>query len=266
MIDYSRELKEQKQEVDRLVQKTKKHKKAFEGLAEGNIRVSASNGCPQYYFTEKGSGHEKYIPSKDKEFTRRLVQRDYEEKALRKLESMQHDMDRFLKKCDAKILDHLYDNLCDGRKILVTPLSLPDDEYVKRWLESFPGEQNPYPEQGKYETDQGEIVRSKSEKILADMFHKLKIPYRYEPKVTLDNYKSFYPDFACLNVRKRKTVYWEHLGLVSDADYATKNYAKLESYERNGILLGDTLLVSMETAQNPLDLALIRKKIETFLK
>ena len=57
MIDYSRELKEQKQEVDRLVQKTKKHKKAFEGLAEGNIRVSASNGCPQYYFTEKGSGH-----------------------------------------------------------------------------------------------------------------------------------------------------------------------------------------------------------------
>ena len=62
------------------------------------------------------------------------------------------------------------------------------------------------------------------------------------------------------------TIYWEYLGLVSDADYAMKNYAKLESYERNGILLGDTLLVSMETAENPLDLALIRKKIETFLK
>ena len=72
MIDYSRELREQKLEVDRLVQKTKK---AFERLAEGNIRVSASNGCPQYYFTEKGSRHEKYIPSKDKEFVRRLTRR-----------------------------------------------------------------------------------------------------------------------------------------------------------------------------------------------
>ena len=91
----------------------------------------------------------------------------------------------------------MYDNLCDGRKILVTPLAISDDEYVKRWLEDFPGEQNTYPEQGKYETDQGEIVRSKSEKILADTFHKLKVPYRYEPKVILDNHKSFYPDFAC---------------------------------------------------------------------
>ncbi len=266
MIDYSRELREQKLEVDKIVQKARKHKKAFEGLVEGNIRVSASNGCPQYYFTEKGSQQEKYIPTKDKEFARRLVQRDYEKKALRKLESMQRDMECFLKKYDAKILDRLYEKLCDGRKTLVTPLAIPDDEYVKRWLESFPGEQNPYPEQGKYETEQGEIVRSKSEKILADMFHKLKIPYRYEPKVSLDHHKNFYPDFACLNIRKRKTIYWEHLGLVCDTEYAMKNFAKLEIYERNGILLGDTLLVSMETLENPLDLVLIRKKIEVFLK
>lgn len=48
-------------------------------------------------------------------------------------------------------------------------------------------------------------------------------------------------------------------------DYAAKNLAKLEAYEKNGILLGDALIISTESTDNPLDIMLIRKKIETFL-
>ncbi len=74
-----------------------------------------------------------------------------------------------------------------------------------------------------------------------------------------------YPDFTCLNVKKRKTIYWEHLGLLDNYDYSTKNFAKIETYENNGIYVGDTLLISTETTNNSLNVSVIRDKIEMFL-
>ncbi len=48
--------------------------------------------------------------------------------------------------------------------------------------------------------------------------------------------------------------------------YASKNYEKLALYEKNGILLGDTLMISFETEECPLNTAVLRKKIEAVLK
>ncbi|MBR4733853.1 MAG: hypothetical protein IK081_13915 [Lachnospiraceae bacterium] len=265
MIDYSRELKEQLMEIKRLLVNVKKRRKAHEGLPEGSLRVTNSKGFPQYYFREKGTEKAVYVPAKDRAIIPKLIQREYENKAFIALEEAHRNMESFLKKYDPKCLDEIYDNLCTGRKEYVNPIAITDEEYVKQWMEENPGEQNSFPEQGKYETEQGEKVRSKSEKILADTFHKMKIPYCYEPKVLLNDHKVAYPDFACLNVRTRKTVYWEHLGLLNENEYASKNYLKIEAYEKSGILLGDKLLISMETAENPLDVSLIRRKIERFL-
>ena len=79
-------------------------------------------------------------------------------------------------------------------------------------------------------TKRGEYVRSKSEKILADLFYENGIPYQYEPAFRLINGKLVYPDFVLLNVRERKTFYWEHYGLASDETYSTKNIDKLCLY------------------------------------
>ena len=265
MIDYSKELKEQFRELKSLLASAKKRKKAQEGLPEGSLRVTNSKGFPQYYFREKGAGKAVYVHAKDKAIIPKLIQREYENKAFKALEEEYRNMESFLKKYDPKCLDEIYDKLCKGRKEYVTPIAITDEEYVKQWMEEHPGGQNYYPEQGKYETDRGEKVRSKSEKIIADMFHKMKIPYCYEPKVSLIEHKTSYPDFACLNVRTRKTIYWEHFGLIDENDYAAKNYLKIEAYEKSGILLGDKLIISMETADHPLDVSLIRSKIDRFL-
>lgn len=266
MIDYSRELKAQLQEIEKLIMKARKQKKNFDGLEEGSMRVCASKRWPQYYFKEKGASKEKYIPAKDKEFVRKIMQRDYNLKALRKLEEMQHELERFVQKYDVKEFERLYDELCEARKAFVTPLEMSRDAYIEKWMNEHPGGQNPYPEQGKYETERGEIVRSKSEKIIADTLYKMNVPYQYEPKIVLDDHRCFIPDFECLNVRIRKTFAWEHLGLLNSNEYASKNFSKLEVYEKNGILLGDSLIITLETPDNPLDVALIRRKIETFLK
>ena len=56
----------------------------------------------------------------------------------------------------------------------------------------------------------------------------MNIPYKYESKLTIAQNKIMYPDFTCLNVKKRKTIYWEHLGLLDNYDYSTKNFAKID--------------------------------------
>ena len=266
MIDYSKELKAQQKEIEQLYQRIKKKRSDYEGLPEGAIRVTSSRGKPQYFFRKEGETKSVYLHEKDKELAGRLVQREYDREALRKLEKMERVIKQFLRNYNAKEIEELYGNLCEGRKAVVTPLEITDTMYVEKWLKEHLGEQNPYPEQGKYETELGEYVRSKSEKILADTFYKMQVPYRYEAQLCLGPNYNVYPDFMCLNVRKRKTIYWEHLGLLNMDAYASKNHEKLAIYEKNGILLGDALMISFETPDCPLNTAVIRKKIEAILK
>ncbi len=266
MIDYSKEQSEQLKEIEQLITIIEKKKKNYIGLPKGKVNVSASRGHSQYFFRKENSQKAEYVSIKDKEIIGKIIQREYEEQVLRELQGMQKQLSHFLKKYDAKALGKIYDRLCSGRKVFVVPMEISDAAYIKQWLEEHPGEQNPYPEKGKYETEQGEFVRSKSEKILADTLYKMKIPYRYEAQCIIGNQRTVYPDFTCLNVSKRKTIYWEHLGLMEASDYEVKNYEKIESYEAHGILLGDQLIISMETNERPFNVNLIRSKIDRFLK
>ena len=266
MIDYSKELFEQKREIERLIRVAQKQKEECEGLPEGRIKVSPSGGKPQYFFRKEGATKAEYIPAKERELVAKLIKKEYATKSLRELKEMQKYLQNFLDKYHPQALQYQYANLCEGRKAFVTPYELTDAMYVEKWLEEHLGEKNPYPETGKYETMQGEYVRSKSEKIIADTLYKMKVPYQYEAQLNLGINHLVYPDFTCLNVRKRKTIYWEHLGLLNMDAYVSKNHEKLALYEQNGILLGDTLMVSFETADCPLNIAVLRKKIEAILK
>ena len=150
--------------------------------------------------------------------------------------------------------------------MLVDPIIIPDDELVLQWHERFKTEQNGFRDELQYQTDRGELVRSKSEKILADTFNKNDVPYVYEPMIKLKNGHTLFPDFALLNVRKRKTIYWEHFGLINDPEYAQRSMKKIDEYERNNLICGDNLIFSTESHESPLNLHLIENKIRLFLK
>ena len=72
--------------------------------------------------------------------------------------------------------------------------------------------------------------------------------------------------FGLLNVRKRKTIYWEHFGLAADGEYATKALKKLDLYERNGFRIGDNLLFTMEYEEASLDVKRIEEMIDYHLR
>ena len=150
---------------------------------------------------------------------------------------------------------------------MVEPVLLSDAEFARRWLAV------PYKGKGfeagapDLRTMNGERVRSKSEVIIADALERSGIPYKYEsPRELSDGGVRVYPDFTCLNLRTRKEVLWEHLGMMDNPEYASMAVKKISSYLKNGFVLGVNLIVSMECSEKPLNHTEVRKIIQGIFK
>ena len=115
-------------------------------------------------------------------------------------------------------------------------------------------------------TEQGEIVRSKSEKIIADKLSLTKIPYYYEVPICLNGFGFVRPDFTILNPYTLKEYYWEHLGMMSSPEYVDKALSKIELYAANGILPGRNLILSYESESHPVSTNYISTLISTIFK
>ena len=251
--------------LDELILKTEKRIRANRGADQRTLRLSKRKEGYQYYL-EDNDGRRSYVKDRDIETARKAAQREYDMKMHKKLLILRNRLERFIRLYDIEVIENEYNNMCEAKKILVTPVIPSDEEFVKKWNEDHKGNMNPFPETGRYLTQKGEYVRSKSEKILADLFFKNEIPYTYEPAVELSNGTCVYPDFALLNVRTRKTIFWEHFGLITDGEYAKKTLHKLSAYERSNIRIGEDLLFSMESETLPLDVEQIEKKIGQYLR
>ena len=144
-----------------------------------------------------------------------------------------------------------------------------DEDEVEKWRrEVFMGE-NPIKFEKTFRTSNGEIVRSKSELIIAEALNKYKVPYFYERpfyKISVGSRKSnLYPDFTCFNRRTGRTYYWEHLGMMDNAEYATKNIRRVMEYSSEGVFPGSELILSFETSEVPLSTDYIKALIKNYL-
>ena len=261
MKDHSNLMRVQLTEIKRLISKTEKSIKKLDKLPQGKLSIKSSHGYAQYYYQAPSSSVKKYLPISEKNKYAHLTQLEYEKNVLKQLQKQEKALDQFLSCYDVNSIARVYEKVCKAKQDLITPIEPTDQELAKAWMQEHPGMQNPFPEPGKYLTERGELVRSKSEKILADEFYKNGVPYQYEPLLILNDYQTFYPDFILLNLKERKSQYWEHLGLLDDPEYAKNQFLKIQAYERNGITLGDNLILSMETTEDSLDISFIREKI-----
>lgn len=264
MENLNEKLEEQLKEISALVKKSNKSLLKFSDLPKGHIHVSKSNGVFQYYYVDRTLNTKKYISGKEIKLIKRIMQRDYELAINKRLKDMQNKLQKFLKGYDVDSIERIFVDMNSGRKILVTPFIETSENYIQSWYEENPGMQNPFSDDGVFLTNRGELVRSKSEKIIADALDKYNVPYQYEPMLEL-GHSTVYPDFITLNVRKRQTMYWEHLGIVSDLEYASKNFMKIQQYEKNGYMVGRDLICTMESVDMPLEVKNVEQKIKEFL-
>ncbi|MCR5651645.1 MAG: hypothetical protein K6F86_10730 [Lachnospiraceae bacterium] len=237
--------------------------KKKEGFPEGRLRISRSGRQIRYYHVvPSGNSSGTYITRDKREIVKVLAQKNYTGQfiaaAKKELSRLEYCI-RLLLDIDA---DQVYQGMTLSRKQLIEPYILPDELYAARWLEKE-YKSNPYNPEGKiYETRNGEMVRSKSEAILADMLYELQIPYHYEQSLKLRNNIIRYPDFTLLKEKTRELIYLEHFGLLNDEQYRTDCLKKLGEYRNNGIYPGKNLLITLESKDCPLDISGTRKMLK----
>ena len=151
------------------------------------------------------------------------------------------------------------------RQLLVTPVEPIWEKELAKWYDSEYHGKEFYEGTAEIVTEKGERVRSKSEKILADYFYRNNILYQYEKPLYLKGYGTVYPDFTFLSKKTRKEIYWEHEGMMDKPEYAKSAVKKIESYQRNGIHLGERLILTFETELTVLNSQIVEELVEKYL-
>ena len=247
--------------------------KALKTAPEGTLRIAKSNATVQYYHranTKDKTG--KYILSKNRQLAKSLAQKEYDQSVMACVQSelilLKHTLKSYEKMYSKKHLaEAIFGKLNPFRRALIKPVRLPDDLYAQKW-QSTPYKTKPFSQDiPEYVTARGDCVRSKSENIIADTLFRLKVPYRYECPLILKNTSgekiTLHPDFTCLDVRTRREFYWEHFGMMNKPDYAERAVQRLHLYERNNIFLGKNLIITNETAAQPINTRQIERLVKS---
>ena len=240
----------------------------------GNLRIQKKGNSVQYYHviseqlsqSSSEQRNQTYIPKKNITLARNLAQRDYDNKILQEIDNRQNAVNKFLKEYPQKGLESTYEELNDYRKKLIHPIIETDESYAKVWINTpyirkIVGEDVP-----EIFTENGERVRSKSEKMIADKLKQLGIPYRYEAPLRLGRNIVLHPDFTLLDVRGRKEIYYEHFGMMANPEYMESALKRIEIYEKNGIFPGDKLLFSWETSTVPINMKIVERMLKKVME
>ena len=249
-----------------LEQMAKMARKELARAPAGTLRITSGGNRPRYYYREKPADRTgRYMREEEMKLAAALAQKDYAGRVLQAAEAELGAIRRYRRAFPSVAADDVFASLPRARQELVIPYAEPDDVFVNRWMSVVYDGKTGYGEgQAQFRTERGEMVRSKSELIIADTLLRQGVPYRYEYPVYLEGMGTVYPDFTCLNVRLRREILWEHRGLMDDPDYAEKAVRKEHAYLRNGYMPGERLLITSETLRCPLDAGQVRELIATF--
>lgn len=233
---------------------------------EGTLRIDRRKKG-NVFFHRKSSEYPNgiYIRKKHRDLAVELAQKDYNEKLLRVVKHELSALEKIKDILPSCSVEDVYETLSPDRQELVTPIIEPEGQWIQKWL-SIPYQGKSFDDQApELYTSKGERVRSKSEIIIADSLMRADVPYRYECPIVLKGYGKVHPDFTVLNIKLRKELYWEHLGMMDDSEYVEHALQKIATYEQNGIFPGDNLILTYETKQNPINQKIIMLMIRRYL-
>lgn len=223
--------------------------KKISKMPPGNIQVIDSGKYVRWYVTKDG-GRE-YIPKRNKSFAQLMAQKKY-------LEYLKMDM-QFDKDCIDSYLEKLENY---QRKIpelaktkfedLLHPTIESHNEDLEKWCNS-PYEKNKFAEEGLiFKNISGNIVRSKSESLIATELFINNIPFRYECILNLGD-RVVFPDFTIRHPLSGEYFFWEHFGMMDKPEYAQKTADKISLYISHGIIPSINLITTYETLDNPIN-------------
>ena len=263
--------------LSELEQACKTKQTAVKGNPTGLVRIVKNHGRLQFYKRKSKSDLQgTYMPRSQNQLACKLIQADYDKKALTAIKDEISLLKSFLKKYQINNTSHHFTTLPDTRQQIVTPLTLSDSQYAEDWLsKKYPKKEIP-PDIPKLFTDNKEQVRSKTEVLIANALKAAGVPYRYEFPIKLNlnagdasqaaDIRTFHPDFYCLNLRTRKEYIWEHFGMMDDSEYSARAAEKIILYQQNGYYPGKNLIITMETSKTKPSSIELNQIIQEYLK
>lgn len=263
--------------LSELEQACKTKQTAVKGNPTGLVRIVKNHGRLQFYKRKSKSDLQgTYMPRSQNQLACKLIQADYDKKALTAIKDEISLLKSFLKKYQTNNTSHHFTTLPDTRQQIVTPLTLSDSQYAEDWLsKKYPKKEIP-PDIPKLFTDNKEQVRSKTEVLIANALKAAGVPYRYEFPIKLNlnagdasqaaDIRTFHPDFYCLNLRTRKEYIWEHFGMMDDSEYSARAAEKIILYQQNGYYPGKNLIITMETSKTKPSSIELNQIIQEYLK
>lgn len=256
MDNLQKVLLQKQEELEQLIGKIRE---SLLNVPEGRLRISYCKDAVQYYQClddeAKRAGH--YIRKKDQKLAYELAQKEYDYSLLAIAEKNLKNIKRFLKHYQANELQQIYEKLSRDKKQLIEPRAMSDEKYAENWMKEEYKQKQFAEGAAEIYTERGERVRSKSEKIIADMLNKRNIFYKYECPIELRGVGIIHPDFTVLDKKSRKEIYWEHMGMMDNGEYCENALRRIDAYVKNGIMPGDRLLITYETSKHPLDTRIV---------
>lgn len=267
MKDYLETLENRIEHLSQLKSESLKRleKLKYKGTPEYRIGIDSKKN--QVFLKDENCKTKgKYLPLGKISIAKQVATYEYLNRTIIQIDKELKLIDKLLKTAREANPEDYYSTLCKGRQSLIVPIMPTDEQYVEKWL-SEPYESGSFAtdNDSEFYTEKNERVRSKSELLIANALNKHNIPYKYECPLYLEGLGVIRPDFSVLNVKRRKILYWEHLGMMDDEDYARTNVNRINCYEKNGIFKGDRLIVTWETGKTPLDTKLLDMVIKHYL-
>ena len=247
--------------------------KSISNSIEGSLKICVrASGEANYYhrYYSNGVHHVDYIPKKQNiNFVKELAQNQYLKELDKTIDTQLKLLKKFNSRYDSKQLENIYSKMNPARQQLINPLFASADYYAQKWNNEPYERSCTHPENLIFETDKGDLVRSKSEVIIANYLHANadKVFYRYECPLVLNypNTKTVYPDFTIISRKTGRIIYLEHFGMLDDNQYANDFVRKMNSYVLNDIIPGRDVIFTVETSTCPLVTQTIRSQLKSIL-
>ncbi len=230
----------------------------------GYLRITR-RGENHYSYYQVVNKKKTYLPQKDEVSRRMLAQKTYEQRILRLVVRQQKLLEQFLKDFHDQEIEQIYLSESAPRQQLIQPIIPTFDQLLAAWNAASYEKNNFHEEDCMIQTECGELVRSKSEKIIADLFQRKGIAYKYEKPLTFPSGKTIYPDFTIFSKKHRQEVYWEHFGMMGTEPYSSNAISKINTYVNNGIFPGVRLFFSFEATKSALSTEMISAMVDHFL-
>lgn len=235
---------------------------ALESAPEGMLRAFAHGNGFQYFLRNDSSDwYGTYIKVADRPLAVQLAQKAYDslthQKAVKEVKLLEALRGLYM----GGRAEDLFATMPRSRQAITRPIEEPLEESIGRWSAQKFDAKGFAEDAPVIMSLDGQRMRSKSETMIAACLKERGVPYLYEKPLRLAGFGTVHPDFTLFDPLTREEVFWEHMGMMDDAEYAARAAKRVIAYMKCGIFPGERLLLSFETADQPLDLSLVNETI-----